>query len=445
MRDVLLGLLVLAWLPIACVGGEREGPAAAPAADGGAGGADLAAGPDAAHPDPADLDAPGDPDAQRPADAGAGDAGVERDGPLPGTDSDPPRDLAADSDGGSAPDTGPGLPWVEILAPGDGEVVDNPVLFRFGAGGGVDAVRFYADGDWPMHEDPIPAAAGEFLYRFGSANRVRDVTLAGFASGNRVASDVVSFTPVDPVPVGTSLPDQPGFNHYVVAAINDLATYPRDGTYRYCWGADWCGDMWGQIHGSWYLGQELFGGGGDCFCSGYTLELFFDAYRRWQVDQGVDPDLPFGDLEYGDARGGIFYQWWQGYDNDHGSPPAITSSSSAQAFEWAGIGEDISDDWDAAIPGDFMNISRDNGSGHAVVFVDWVRQGGTIVGLRYYSCNGNNSAGGGGGDSHPDPDHPDNTRSNSGPSFATEYLSGHGGGVIPRYVFIGRVFEPGGR
>ena len=35
--------------------------------------------------------------------------------------------------------------------------------------------------------------------------------------------------------------------------------------------------------------------------------------------------------------------------------------------------------------GDFAQIWRNNGSGHSVVFLDWVREDGAIVGLRYWS------------------------------------------------------------
>ena len=58
-----------------------------------------------------------------------------------------------------------------------------------------------------------------------------------------------------------------------------------------------------------------------------------------------------------------------------------------------------------------------------------------MTGLRYYSCNGS-------GDSHPDPGDPENSSGNSGPSFITEMFSGHGGSVLPSYVFIGHTFDP---
>jgi hypothetical protein len=35
--------------------------------------------------------------------------------------------------------------------------------------------------------------------------------------------------------------------------------------------------------------------------------------------------------------------------------------------------------------GDFVQIWRHRGTGHSVIFIDWVRKGGRIQGLRYWS------------------------------------------------------------
>ena len=44
-----------------------------------------------------------------------------------------------------------------------------------------------------------------------------------------------------------------------------------------------------------------------------------------------------------------------------------------------------SSDWESARAGDFVQLWRRSGSGHSVVFLSWVRKGGKIVGLRYWS------------------------------------------------------------
>jgi hypothetical protein len=240
---------------------------------------------------------------------------------------------------------------------------------------------------------------------------------------------------LEPYDATCAIPSQPGFNNYTVRAINDWNLYPKDGTFPYCWAyyGDDCGDMWGQIHDGFYGGECLFGGGGDCFCSGHTLEIFLSAYQLWQQDHDVAEEVPFshgdGTLTVDSVDVGDFYQHWQGFG-------VATYASSADAFESAGIGENLyEEDWDDVLPGDYVNLSRSNSTGHAVIFVDWIEEGGEKVGLRYYGCNGS-------GDSCPDPEDEENTTGNSGPSYRTELFEGHGGNVLPGWLFIGRAFLP---
>jgi len=232
---------------------------------------------------------------------------------------------------------------------------------------------------------------------------------------------------------GSLLPDQAGFNKYVVDAINDLSQYPKDGTYPFCYSNPSCEPdvpiYFGMVHDGYYMGEYLFEGTGMCYCCGHTLEIFLDAYRRWQADNGVPEDVGYGGLSLDDMDLGPFYQYWFGW--------GVTSdASSGDAFEYAGIGMNIyEENWDKALTGDFAQISRSNGTGHAVIFVHWIEEGGEKIGLRYYGCNSS-------GDSLPDPDDPDNQPGNSGPSFVTEYFSGHGGKVLPKYLHLGRAFDP---
>jgi len=323
-------------------------------------------------------------------------------------------------------------PWVAILFPADGESVPNPVTFLFDAGGGVETVEFEADG-WPLQSAPIPVAVGELTYEFGGVNFARHVVLTGFdATGAPVATDALDFTPTEEL---CPIPDAAGFNHYTIAAINDWTVFPKDETYPYCWSAegDTCAAPWGQIHDGYYAGERLFPGANSCFCSGHTLEIFLRAYRVWQESRAIPETAPFAVggsvLTVDDVDIGPFYQYWQGF--------GVTSeASSADAFVYAGIGEEVTPDrWDEALPGDYVNLSRSTGSGHAVIFVSWIVEESEKVGLRYYGCQHS-------GDSCPDPDDPLCSHGNSGPSFVTERFSGHGGTVLPSYLFIGRVYEP---
>jgi len=318
---------------------------------------------------------------------------------------------------------------VVILYPQPGDQAPDPVHFDFEVNSpDIRTVEFYCEG-WPLQDAPIDVSVGihTHVYDFAGVNFERDVELIGYdADGDEVGTDQVSFVPADGM-----LSDQPGFNQYVVDAINDGASYPKDGTYPYCWSyyGDECGDMWGQIWGGSYLGEHVFGGGLDCFCSGHTLEVFLDAYERWQADHNAPTSQTYGDLTLDDVDVGDFYQFWQGFGVTY-------YASAADAFEYAGIGENVyEEDWDDVITGDFINLSRDTGTGHSVIFVDWVWDGMHRSGLRYYGCNGS-------GDSHPDPDDPNNSGGVSGPSFVTEYFTDFGGHVLTQWLFIGHPYDP---
>jgi len=370
-----------------------------------------------------DADSDADTDADSDADTDAdSDADTDAD-----SDADTDADSDADSDSGTSVE-----PWVQILFPEEGDEVDNPVTFELDAGGGVVSLELYCD-DWPLQDEPFSAQQEIHSYEFSGVNYERTAVLVGLDADNaEVAEDQVTFTPVEESCV---LPDQPGFNHYTIQAINDWSLYPKDGTYPYCWAyfGDSCGADWGQIHDGRYGDEMLFPGGGDCFCSGHTLEIFLMAYRLWLLDHDLSESVLFehsgNTLSIDSVDLGDFYQHWQGFG-------VASYASAANAFETAGIGENVYQDyWDEVLPGDFVNLSRSNSTGHAVIFAGWIVESGEKVGLRYYGCNGS-------GSSCPDPDDPENTTGNSGPSYVTEYFEGYGGNVLPGYLFIGRVFLP---
>lgn len=313
-------------------------------------------------------------------------------------------------------------PFVKILSPLDGEVAHNPVSFQFAAGNGVVKVAFFVD-DFPLQSQALDAASGAFTYDFKGVNVLRHLVLEGYGEdGILAASDHLSFIPSEGF-----IPEPPGFNAYVVRAINDWTVYPKNGAYPYCWKE--CPGSMGVIHDVTYLDVLLWPGEGSCFCTGFTLELLFDAVRRWQGANGMDPIDPLHFLTVEAADGGEFYQYWQGYG-------VTTSASSADAFEAEEMGHHINpESWEDALPGDFVNLSRTDGTGHSVIFVEWVKEGGEIIGIRYFGCNSS-------GDSHPDPDDPNNVTGVSGPTFETEKFVSAGGKVIPSYLYIGHIVDP---
>jgi hypothetical protein len=315
----------------------------------------------------------------------------------------------------------PPEPSISLVSPAAEAVVENPITFAYQTQGPVARVGLYVD-EIPIHDRPLPPGEGAVETTLRGVNVVRAIRAEAFnEAGNVVATDELTF-----VPSLGFIPLPGGFNRFVVEAINDVHRYPRDGTTPYCWRQ--CPGSMGMIRSVYYMEQELWPGEGNCFCTGHTLEIFLDALHRWYAANGVDPSTAFGDLLPDDLRGGDFYQQWQGYGI---SPEA----SAAAAFELAGIGYALSEaHWEEALTGDFVNLSRDNATGHAVIFHSWLRENGRIVGLRYYGCNGK-------GDSHPDELSQANRRV-SGPSFVSARFVQFGGRLLPEYLFVGHVVDP---
>lgn len=315
----------------------------------------------------------------------------------------------------------PDPPAISLLSPAAEAVVENPITFAYRTQGPVARVGLYVD-EIPIYDRPLPPGEGAVETTLRGVNVVRTLRAEAFDdAGSVIATDELTF-----VPSFGFIPPPSGFNRFVVETINDVFRYPRDGTTPYCWRK--CPGSMGMIRSVYYMEQELWPGEGNCFCTGHTLEIFLDALQRWYAVNGVDPSTPFGHLLPDDLRGGDFYQQWQGYGI---SPEA----SAAAAFELAGIGYALDQaHWEEAQTGDFVNLSRDNATGHAVIFHSWLREDGGIVGLRYYGCNGK-------GDSHPDELSPANRRV-SGPSFVSARFVEFGGRLLPEYLFIGHVVDP---
>jgi len=312
--------------------------------------------------------------------------------------------------------------WVRIVSPANEEVVPNPVSFSFDTGERISTVALFVD-EMPLQERPFVPGRKSYMHEFKGVNVVRRLTLEGYGeNGKLLASDSISF-----LPSSGYMPLPPGFNGYVIQAINDVWRYPRDGSSPYCWRK--CPGTMGMLHDTWYMGQRMWEGTGTCFCTGHTLEILLDAIRRWRAANGVDLRSPFGPLSMDSLRGGEFYQYWQGYG-------VSNEASSADALEAAGIGYNIyADSWDTAQPGDFVNLSRENGTGHAVIFHSWLREDGRIVGLRYYGCNRR-------GDADPSPPPSSKGTRHSGPSFVSARFLDEGGHVLPQFLFIGHVVDP---
>ena len=103
------------------------------------------------------------------------------------------------------------------------------------------------------------------------------------------------------------------------------------------------------------------------YCSGFTFTVAMQAATERGLLKGKSVDA---------VR--QFQKEW------YGVPKDAQETQCALAVERLGVGRRVKD-LDAARPGDFVQIWRTNKSGHSVVLVDWVREGGEIIGIKYRS------------------------------------------------------------
>lgn len=64
-----------------------------------------------------------------------------------------------------------------------------------------------------------------------------------------------------------------------------------------------------------------------------------------------------------------------------------SQSNLSVAIEKYGLGTKITKLEDLR-PGDFIDLSRENNTGHTAIFQNWIREGDRIIGLRHWSSQG---------------------------------------------------------
>jgi len=109
---------------------------------------------------------------------------------------------------------------------------------------------------------------------------------------------------------------------------------------------------------------------GGTYCCGYTFAVAMQAATERRLLAGKTA-----------AEVKAFQKQW------YGAVEETREKQSPQAMENLGIGREILD-FEEARPGDFVQLWRTNKSGHSVVFLDWVRDEGEIIGIRYRSSQG---------------------------------------------------------
>ncbi len=141
-------------------------------------------------------------------------------------------------------------------------------------------------------------------------------------------------------------------------------------------------------------------------CVGITFEVFFKAMQARNQAIGLAAD-GFNEMSFAELQD-FMLLWYAAAGPKEVSNPAY-------AIVKYGLGQEITS-WEAAKTGDFVDFSRSNGTGHSVVFLNWIREAGEIVGLRYWSSQ----------------------ESTNGIGYRTEYFSPTGG-ILPSDFYIGRV------
>ena len=225
----------------------------------------------------------------------------------------------------------------------------------------------------------------------------------------RYPVDGRNFSPVDKYLAAQSDPmkdDEEGsLNPYVLRVIE---AYPKDGSYPYrCIKAPEYDLYLGATQNLFYKGRIVMkahpNGTGCSYCCGLTFEIFIRAMQLRNMQKGLDPD---------DFNGMTFYdlfnmlQVW--FIEGEGDSPQ-------KAIEYYGLGRKIAN-WEEAKAGDFMDLSRNNKTGHSVIFIEWVRdKENKITGLKYFSSN------------------------SKGVDYLTEYFSDSGGKVLRNWIRLARV------
>jgi hypothetical protein len=143
-------------------------------------------------------------------------------------------------------------------------------------------------------------------------------------------------------------------------------------------------------------------------CVGITFEVFFRAMQARNAEVGLSKD-DFNRMTFSELQD-FMLLWYAAQGPKETSNPAY-------AIVKYGLGEQIHD-WKEAKAGDFIDFSRTNGTGHSVVFINWLRRDGAIVGLRYWSSQ----------------------ESTGGIAYKEEYFSTENrGGILTDGFYIGRV------
>ncbi len=223
----------------------------------------------------------------------------------------------------------------------------------------------------------------------------------------RYPVDGRNFTPVDEkiARLGVIPDDEEGALNPYVLAIADC--YPTDGSYPYrCKPLEY--DLYnGVTQDIWYQGRVVAKAHPNwtrcSYCCGLTFEVFCRAMQYRNIQKGIEADN-FNGMSFHDLFN--LLQLW--YIEGAGDSPQ-------RGIAAYGLGKKI-ENLEEARAGDFLDFSRNNKTGHSVIFINWVRDDtGKITGFKYFSSN------------------------SGGVGYQTEHFADTGGKVLRNYFRLARV------
>lgn len=115
-----------------------------------------------------------------------------------------------------------------------------------------------------------------------------------------------------------------------------------------------------------FAGEQILPKGDGTFCCGYTLAVVFKAAEK----RGLLAEKSVNEVRQ-------LHKCWYG-DTDDSKETLVQ-----YALERLHLGQAI--EHDDAQPGDFVQFWRTNKSGHSVIFLEWIVDGGKRIGVKYRS------------------------------------------------------------
>lgn len=194
------------------------------------------------------------------------------------------------------------------------------------------------------------------------------------------------------------------FNDYVLEVME---SYPTDGSQPYAWVNE--PNYYGITRDLVYQGQLFIKGDAQkrSYCSGITFEVFLQAYNNYNTDHGLTQIGNITTLEQMEE----FRRKWYGVGGDR--------RTIKHALEFTRLGYQVAD-LSEVEKGDFVQLWRHSGSGHTVIFIQWVKDTeDKIIGFEYWSSN-----------------------TKRGPSYQIEYFGDAGKLIIMNETYFMKIIDP---